>query len=153
RFAKNASIQRLLAERLADAREAQVVLRAMAGSALKPVPPAWVEALTRALSSPDAALLREAMTTVRSLPLDRASAGKMVELLVAIAGDDRAAAELRLLALAAVPGGPGELKPALFKLVCDSLDREQPVQRRALAVDVAQRARLSREHLLELCDS
>ena len=50
---------------------------------------------------------------------------------------------VRLMALAAIPGGPGELAPPVFDLVRTYLDREQAVTERSLASDVISRALVS----------
>jgi hypothetical protein len=154
RFAKNAAIQEMLAGRLRDSsrQERLLALRAMAGSALKPVPAAWVAGLTEALTGePD--VIRAALAAARALPLTRDRSAKLVERLHELAGDAKQPAELRLAALAAVPGGIGDVKPDTLRLLLAKLDREQPVVERALAVEVLVKARLSQEQLLTLADA
>lgn len=152
RFAKNAAIQELLSDRLRDGtrQEKLLALRAMAGSALKPTPDAWVAGLAAALNG-DADLLRAALTTARALPLRREKA--LVERLLSLAGSDKLPADLRLAALAAVPGGLTEVVPDTFRLLVGKIDREQPVVERALAVEALTKARLSVEQQLALGDA
>ncbi|MFO0928300.1 MAG: c-type cytochrome [Gemmataceae bacterium] len=125
----------------------------MANSNIKPVPPAWVEALAPLLATADGELERQLLETARALPLEPARAKPLVTRLEAIIADGKRPAETRLRAVAATPGGPGTLSPEVFRLAQEALDREGPVGRRALAVDVLTRAALSREQLLGLCDA
>src|SRR5262249_20401964 len=75
RFAGSKTIQQLLAERLADSSAGRnvhrIALRAMARSNLKETPEDWITGLVDALSSGDADLHAEAITTVRALRLPR----------------------------------------------------------------------------------
>ena len=113
RFAQAAPIQRLLAARLRDAFAPSAArrssLQAMAWSNLKPeaVPREWVDAVAGVLEGDPATpeLLAPAVATLRALPLTREKAGDLPARLLRIAGDAKNAADLRLAALAAVPGG------------------------------------------------
>lgn len=156
RFAASAAIQQLLADRLGDPAaprtERQSILRVMARSGLKAVPDAWVARLAALLGSDDAELVTQTVTTVRALPLRKETAAPLTAELLRIAADDTAAVDVRLDALAAISGGPAALSPALFTMVRTLLGPEEPVGRRATAVDVLARAKLSREQLLELTE-
>jgi putative heme-binding domain-containing protein len=154
RMAKTKSIQDLLAERLQEKKagrdEKQVVLWAMARTVLKPVPARWITALLEVLQGSDELLVREAVTTARSLPVTPEHAGKLSVALLALAGNPGAAVELRLGALAAVPGGLAEMKPEAFAFLQGRLDRELPIVQRSLAADVLSRAKLTQAQLLQL---
>jgi putative heme-binding domain-containing protein len=154
RFAKSPAIQELLAGRLRDGGKPEklLALRAMAGSALKPPPADWVAGLTETLAGRDDDLARAAVAAARALPLTRAGAGKLVARLLELAGDERRPADVRLGALAAVPGGMTEVSPGTFAFLRAKLDRDQPVQERGYAVEVLTKARLTREQLSALAD-
>jgi putative membrane-bound dehydrogenase-like protein len=157
RFAASASIQNLLAQGLNDenaAPDAQtIVLRALAQARLKKVADSWITGLTRVLATSKGDVLRDAVAACRALPIPP-KADKLSGALLAIAGDEkRAGVELRLQALAAVPGGLTEVGPTLFAFLTSHLDREQPLATRTLAADVLARARLSSEQLISLAGS
>jgi putative membrane-bound dehydrogenase-like protein len=160
RFAQAAPIQRLLAGQLRDsfaplpARLSS--LQAMAWSNLKPeaVPRAWMTALAGVLegdpATPD--LVRPAVATLRALPLAGEKAGDLPSLLNRIATNATHSADLRLAALAAVPGGMVAVDENLFKFLVEQLGREQTVAARTTAADVLARARLSGPQLVKLAD-
>jgi putative heme-binding domain-containing protein len=154
RFASGKEVQGLLAERLRDlaasGAERKTVLRAIARSHLKTPPEAWLAALTQVLSGADAELVREAVTTARQLPVPRQKSEAVVAALRKIGDDAKAPADVRLAALAAVPGGLGAVSAPLFVFLREHLDREQLVAVRSLAAEVLAHARLTREQLLAL---
>jgi putative heme-binding domain-containing protein len=157
RFASDKAVQGLLAERLreqaASRAERQTVLRAMARSHLKPPPADWLAALTQVLSGGDVELVREAVTAARQLPVPPQKSEAVVAALRKIGDDAKAPVDVRLAALAAVPGGLGEVPPPLFAFVREHLDREQLVAVRSLAAEVLAHAKLGREQLLALAGS
>ncbi|MFO0877939.1 MAG: PVC-type heme-binding CxxCH protein [Gemmataceae bacterium] len=152
RFASNPAIQTLLADRLREgtAPEKRLVLQAMTATTIKPVPPGWVEALTRQFEGSHADLLGPTLTTIRTLPLDPARTASLIERLRSLAADERASAEIRLGAMAAVPGGLASVSDSILALLLGRLDKEQPVLERALAVEVLTRARLTSPQMLQL---
>ncbi|HZT78786.1 MAG TPA: HEAT repeat domain-containing protein, partial [Gemmataceae bacterium] len=156
RFAATAAVQQLLAERLADPqapREVRrVVLRAMARAALKETPTAWLDGMTKVLAGGDVELVREAVATARAFRAPKGQTESLIAGLYSVARDDKAPVEVRLGALAAMPGGPPQLSAAHFALLTGHLDPEKPVVLRALAADVLSRARLSNEQLLALTE-
>jgi putative membrane-bound dehydrogenase-like protein len=155
RFAKGRAVQELLGRRLRESsspEERILVLRAMAGAAVKPVPGEWVAGLTDAVATKDMKLLQAGLRAARVLPLTRGQSAKLVERLEAIANDERQPTEVRLGALAAMPGGVSPVKAETFALLRSKLDRDQPVPERALAVEVLLRAGLTREQHLALAD-
>jgi putative heme-binding domain-containing protein len=160
RFADAAPIQSLLARQLSDASAPlsarRSSLQAMAWSNLKPdsVPAQWVNAIARVLSSDPhtAELVSPAVATLRALPLTSDKAGDLPARLEKIAEDTALAADLRLAALAAVPGGLSNLDSKLFSFLAGQLDRERTVMARTTAADVLARSRLSAEQLARLAD-
>jgi putative membrane-bound dehydrogenase-like protein len=157
RVAKTPAIQELLQSRLVDKsarrEEKRLVLRAMAGAALKPVPAGWVAALTEVLSGGDGELVREAVSTARALPLAANRSSALTRQLLALAGDEKAAAEVRLGALAAVPGGLRSVKAETFAFLRSRLLPELPVAERGLASEVLVKANLTAQQLGVLAES
>jgi putative membrane-bound dehydrogenase-like protein len=154
RFARAPAVQELLAERLHDAAAPrhvrQVALEAMARAGLKETPSAWLTEVTHALTGKDPELASVAVATARVFPVTKKPSQELVKALLQIGADEKSNVNLRLAALAAVPGGLRDVPAALFDLLLAHLDREQPVAIRSLAVDVLTRAKLSSEQLLAL---
>ena len=154
RFARSASIQEMLADRLAapstPAGTRLVVLRAMAQSGLKEAPKRWVAALARALESEDGALVRQAIAVVRALPVAAADVEEVRSALLKAASRSP---DARLEALAAVPGGLGDVEPTVFTFLTDRLGPDQPVAVRIGAADVLSRAKLDPEQLIALTEA
>jgi putative heme-binding domain-containing protein len=72
--------------------------------------------------------------------------------LLKVGNNTSASANVRLTALAAVPGGLTSVEPPIFAFVRTHLDREQPVADRALAADVFAHAKLNAEQLVTLAE-
>ncbi|MBY0513616.1 MAG: HEAT repeat domain-containing protein, partial [Gemmataceae bacterium] len=71
KFAKNEAVQALLGERLTQARTRQdqhLLLRAMARSGFKQLPPAWVGGLAHTVSLPDVQTARDVVVVLRAVP-------------------------------------------------------------------------------------
>jgi putative membrane-bound dehydrogenase-like protein len=156
RFSRTPTVQEFLAERLRDAtapvEARRTVLRVMARAGLREVPEAWVAALTAALASDDIDLVREAATTVRAWPIPKKRPEKLVEALLHAATVDRLPPDVRLIALAAVPGGLDRMDDSLFSSLTQHLAADQPVTLRAAAAEVLAHAKLTSEQLLILAD-
>jgi putative heme-binding domain-containing protein len=156
-LAKTRAIQELLRSRLikksAGRDEKLLALRAMAGSSHKPVPDGWVQALTAILSGADGELVREAVSTARALPLAAERSAALTAQLLALAGNEKTPSEVRLGALAAVPGGLRAVKEETFAFLRARLDPEQPVMQRGLAVEVLVKANLTAAQLRTLAES
>ena len=158
RFALAGPIQRLLADRLRDAFAPSAArrssLQAMAWSNLKPeaVPREWVDAVAGVLEGdPDTPeLVTPAIAALRALPLTREKAGDLPARLLRIAGAARNSADLRLAALAAIPGGLVGPDENLFTFLISQLDRERAVTSRTTAADVLARAKLTGAQLIQL---
>jgi putative membrane-bound dehydrogenase-like protein len=156
RFARTPSIQELLARTVRDpeaSRQARhIALRAMAQAGLRQAPEAWVMAITQSLAGEDEAV-REVVSTARSLTVPKAQIGKFTTALMPVARDAKRPADVRIQALAAVPGGLAQVEPALFELLTKHLDPNQPVATRSAAADVLSKAKLTPEQLIALADS
>ncbi len=157
RFAQAAPIQRLLAAQLRDAFAPAVArrssLQAMAWSNLKAeaVPREWVDAIASVLEGDPATpeLVTPAVATLRALPLDPGKGGRPARPPASESPPTASnAADLRLAALAAVPGGLINPDQNLFTFLINQLDREQTVAARTTAADVLARARLTAEQLV-----
>ena len=157
KLGRNDTIQSLLASTVAGAGSTEsrrTALRAMAGSALKETPSVWVDGLAAVLSGDDAALIREAVATLRALPdPGEEDAGRLKEVLLGVGRDSIQDDELRVNALAAVPGELDGLDPDLFELLQAALGPAATVNTRTGAAGVLGRSRLTRDQLLELAES
>jgi putative heme-binding domain-containing protein len=147
RFARTTAVQELLAGRLRNSaapREVRrTVLRAMAQSALKQAPDAWVAGLTGILTGGDAELLTDAVATARALRVPKQHAEKLGAALLAIGTNPKTPEGTRLAALAAIPGGLTRVEPPLFDFLRARLAPDDPASQRALAADVLSHARLT----------
>ncbi len=150
------SIQDLLAERLGDLAaetdELRFVLQTMAQCRLKSVPSSWLAPLRRALVSRHDDVMAEAVDTARALPLPADGAAEITAALVKIAQAEERTLDLRLAALAAVPGGLSAIDPTVLKLLRAQLQEDQPAGQRFAAAAILAKAHLSNEQLLELAD-
>jgi putative heme-binding domain-containing protein len=157
RLAGAEAIQGLLAERLRDASASPEtrasVLRAMARSGLKQIPKAWLSALSAVLDGGDPGLVRQAVSAARALPLPREEGGGLVASLRDLGGDPRTPTEVRLEALAAVPGGLAEVTPELFAFLREQLTPDHPVVDRTAAAEILSKAKLDGEQMVSLADA
>jgi putative membrane-bound dehydrogenase-like protein len=157
RLAKTSAIQQLLTEALKHPRASRetrlLVLHALAGSGLKQTPDAWIELLTGLLTSADAELVKETVTTVRALPMPKTYPPALAVALRALGGSERTPVGVRLAALAAAPAEAAPLPAGLFAFLQARLTPDEPVTDRLLAAEVLAKARLSTEQLLLLAGS
>ncbi len=157
KFGEDATIQRLLATTAAGTGSTEsrlTALRAMAGSALKETPSVWVDGLAAVLSGGDAGLIREAVESLRTLPdPGEENAGRLKDVLLGVGRDSTLDDDLRVNALAAVPGELDGLDADLFELLRASLGPAAAVDARTGAAGVLGRSRLTRKQLLELTES
>jgi putative membrane-bound dehydrogenase-like protein len=157
RFARAVAVQEMLAERVQDDSSSQesrqIALRAMAQAGLKETPEVWFGSLTRALNHGDGQVVREAVLAARALPAAKKPSGAFQAALLKVGQDSTIPVNVRLTALAALPGGLSVVEPPLFDLLRARLDREEAVTNRSLAADVLSRARLSSDQLLALAEA
>jgi putative membrane-bound dehydrogenase-like protein len=147
RFAsRSAEVQSLLAESLENGSPAarSIAAKAMAGSGLKPCPPAWETALLKVVKSAPADDLPVVLEVYKSL----ATAGKPAtdarfEALVARSQDQLLKAETQWATLTAMPPGVGPLDDALFTRVTSQINPALPSMTRLSAVDLLTRVKLS----------
>jgi putative membrane-bound dehydrogenase-like protein len=152
KLAKSPAIQQLLADTArgtaAAPLGARVCLAAMTASGLKELPATWLSALQGVLTS-DSPLISDALTTIRTIPPPKSSSEQVASLMLKV-GDSGPSPELRLAALALVPGGAKNITTGQFDLLLRSIDREQPSNIRGTAADVLSKAKLSPRQLIEL---
>ncbi len=151
RFAAKAPVQKLLSKILADDRlpghTKQLVLKAMAQSELKQLPPLWAAALTNLLERGNSALAEGAVGVLRKISAPKSGADQFVAALVGIASDPHSPADLRLQSLWAVRGRVKDINAEQFEFVAGQVDGSLPIKTRATAVEVLATARLNSEQL------
>ncbi len=156
KLARSRAGQAFLAQELRGAgkspRARLIVLRAMARAGLKQAPAEWLDAVAGALAARNPVVVREAVAAVRALRLPKEPPRELTAALLWVGTDANAAPEVRLGALAALPGGLTQVAPPLFDFLREQLKADQPVAQRGLAADVLSRAKLDREQLLALTD-
>lgn len=157
RFAKSAAVQELIATALGDAnlplQSRRTALRAIARSALKEPPAAWTSALTKLLGTDDADLVEPAVNAARALPAPKTADPAFAGALVTVATRKSTPTGVRVLALAAVPGGLPTVPQETFDFLAGNLNPEQDVLLRSSAADVLARAKLTPTQLSELAES
>jgi putative membrane-bound dehydrogenase-like protein len=157
RFAGSAPVQALLAEPLRDSQAPpetrRTALRAMAQAGLKETPSVWLDPLTVVLAGADVAEVREAAATARALRISKERAGPLTAGLLRVGDSDRFPVDVRLAALAAVPGGLAEVSAPRFAFLRAHLDSGEPVAVRGAAAEVLARSRLSAAQLIALTES
>ncbi len=153
RFAANKDMQKLLAEPPSGRNARRIALRVMTRANLKETPPDWIRSLTAVLESNSTELQTEAITAVRHLRLSPEQSRPLAAVLRKIGSNAGTEATARVSALAAIPGGVGQIDPSLFAFLRSRLNAEQPVAVRAAAADVLAKARLDSEQLLALVET
>ncbi len=164
RFAGAPAVQELLARTAASGPSTGArltALRAMAAAASSSVPPAtrmkelpdvWAEALTRALTSTDDDVTRQAVSVARAIPAGKGAGDALQTALLYVARDRTRPADVRVDALSARPAG-ATLDADAFELLQTSLEPARPAPLRASAAAVLQKARLDRRQLIALARS
>jgi hypothetical protein len=157
RLSAAAEIQALLASRLSDpaaAREEMLsVLRAISLAQPKAAPESWITALERALERDDREIVGAAVACIRNIGIAKKDAESLARPLLKTAAAQDAPDELRVAALAAVPGGLRQADSETFRFLIEQLDPERPVSIRLAAVEVLSKARLDRSQLEGLTES
>ena len=155
KFAASVPVRDLLAETLQNEkapREIRIIaLRVMAQSGLKTAPSGWVEAIREVLGTKDISLLREAVATVRALPIPKGEASdEITGKLLSLARAETLPEDLRLDAMAAAPSGMNRVDERLFALLLKQIEAESSVSRRTAAATVISKAKLLDAQLLAL---
>ena len=127
------------------------LLRAMARSGLKETPGSWVDALTKSLGNP--ATVAPAVGTAKAVPIGAAIASKLAPALLRVARDEAQPSEVRLGALAAIPGGLNEVDPGSFDFLLGQLGPDRPASSRVGAADVLARGQLGADQYVRLAEA
>jgi putative heme-binding domain-containing protein len=155
-FAANDRMQQMMASVLEKSGSSvsakRAVLQAMAAAALKQAPASWVPVVRVCLTDSESPVLSSAVAAARALSVGRTNAPNFSEALLKIARQEKHPTDLRLEALAAIPG-QRPLEPGLFSFVCANVDPSKPVPNRNAAASVLARARLTQEQFLVLADT
>ena len=153
KFTKNEAVQAMIGDVLTEAKgtgPTRLLLRVVARSGAKAMPPAWAKALAAAAPAMgDRDTFRDALAAFRAVPateeevhtfVDAAPRGQLWP--GGVVPD-----EFRLAILAARPVG-SPLVPAQFQHALDRLARDEPAPVRAAAIDVLTRAKLTPPQLV-----
>jgi len=114
------------------------------------MPVEWVAEMVPLLRDRQPSLTQEIVSALRKSPAPNDDSSSLTEELLAVGRDSKHSAELRLAALAAVPGGVKKVESQLLELLSQNLDGEQPVSSRAAAVEVLVKAVLTSEQLIAI---
>jgi putative heme-binding domain-containing protein len=125
----------------------------MAHAALKQAPPAWIAVVQQCLKASDSELVAAAVGATRSFGVAPEQSSALSDALERVALDTQRSAELRLEALAAVPGGLNPVRPDLFTFLESSLDANNSVMVRSTTAAVLAKARLHQPQLMSLTDA
>jgi putative membrane-bound dehydrogenase-like protein len=154
RFASNSAIQELLAESLKDAslppETQRLLLQTLQQAHFPEFPESLLAALVQRVQDPAEARLQEILSTLRTLSIPKAKAKALVAELLRLASEDQRPPAIRLMSLAAIPGGLEQVEPNLFAWLCHTLGSSQQGLERSLALEVLTRCKLSSEQLLAL---
>jgi putative heme-binding domain-containing protein len=122
----------------------------MARTRAKELPAPWITPLARALAAGEIEVTRAAISVARAAPPSKDAAAVVHEALVRLARDSAAPLDVRIDALAALPGGLTRVDQDLFDLLRSGLQPAQPMTVRVAAAAVLEKAHLGRKHLLDL---
>jgi putative membrane-bound dehydrogenase-like protein len=156
-FAKDSAVQELLA---ATARDSAVsvaarvaAFRAMGRAGLKEPPAAWYIAAAAALAGDETETIRAAVAAARQLPAPKSRTKEFAEALQRVGRAGKPPVDVRLDALAAVPGGLSEVDAGLFDFLLANLAPTRPVAVRNSAATVVSKAKLNEGQLTALADA
>jgi len=156
-FASDASIESLMGSLLGSADSGdstkQAVLDAVVLANLKSPPAAWCSSVVAILAAKPAGLLPAAIAAARVLAPTKNNEAQFSTPLQGIGADEAQPVELRLEALAALPGGLKSVDAGTLTFLRANLDPAKPVIVRNLAASVLARSRFTEEQLLALTDT
>ncbi len=125
----------------------------MQGARFKQLPSAWVDALLPLLKRNDFFLAGRVVPILRGTPPGEDRTAAVAQALIELANLSKVPSDIRLAALASVPGGLRQVDSPTFAFLRANLDTELPVPTRAAAAGVLSTARLAPSQLAELTDS
>jgi putative membrane-bound dehydrogenase-like protein len=154
RLARSERISAMLASRLNDpttsTAQRRIVLGAMAESGLSPVPRNWLDALRRMLEAEDPRAVGDVTAILKKLALKQNADGGIARALLGVAGNEKLPADVRLEALATIPGRLNEIDGKQFDFLISQLANDRPGQGQLLAAQAIGRGKLNSEQLAKL---
>lgn len=156
-FAGDSAIQNLMGQLLGSPGSAlstkQAVLEAILLANLKSPPAVWGATVASLLAAKSTDLLSPAIAAVRVLGQAKTNAPDFSAALLGIGKDETQTVELRLEALAAMPGGMKSVEPSLLRFLCANFDPAKSVSVRNSAASVLAKAKLNDDQLLALTET
>ncbi|MBI4661068.1 MAG: HEAT repeat domain-containing protein [Verrucomicrobia bacterium] len=156
-FTRDSTIQHLIAQILADPASPlparRLLLRVLAKAPLREMPAVWRSELIRCLTDPQESILRGVIAAIRAVPVAKTNAAELAEPLLRFSREKKWPADLRLEALAAVPGTSPSFDAESFDFLRERLNPENPPLERTTAATVLGRAKLEQDQLLALTES
>jgi putative heme-binding domain-containing protein len=156
RYAGDDAIQLLLGRRLAaaDAKPAErlTILNALGQTWIQVVPESWTEGLAVNLASENVEVTAAAVSTVRALKSAIKTPGPLPDALRAVARRKELSLNVRLDALAAMPGEPAGLSDELFDFLRLQLDPATEAGVRVRAAEVLSESKLNSSQLISLAE-
>jgi len=156
-FASDGAIQQLLGAVLSETGTAnairQTVLNAMVAANLKAAPAGWVQPVSTSLESKNTEVVQSAIAAARVLAQVKSNAPDFSPALLRIGRDEAQKVELRLEALAALPGGLKSVEPGLLSFLCSNLNPTESVAVRNSAASVLAKAKLGDDQLVALAEA
>ena len=104
----------------------------------------------RALAGRELEVTRSAISVARAAPPSKDAAADLHAALLRVARDSASPLDVRIDALAALPGGLTRVDQGLFDLLRSGLEPAQPISIRVAAAAVLEKAPLERKQLLDL---
>ena len=156
-YAKSASVQSLILERLSDQTTSPLqrttLFGAMSKAGLRQTPPDWLPALSQALSHEDASVVEASIAAMGSLRLSDEFREEWNGRLVEVASRTDLPASLRLAALAAAPQGIGAVPPDLYGFLLKHLKLKHSISMRGNSASALANAKLTPAQLDVLADT
>jgi hypothetical protein len=106
-----------------------------------------------ALAGEETEVLRAAVATARQLPVPKSGGKEFSDALQRVGRAGKLTADIRLDALASVPGGVSEVDSSLFDFLLANLASTQAVASRNAAASVIAKAKLNEGQLTALADA
>jgi putative membrane-bound dehydrogenase-like protein len=146
-LAPSVSIQAMIAKAATDDTvrpEARLLaLGAMRRSSLDEAPPVWAESLLRLICARENATAQAAVAAARALGFPKTSVSALSSALAALASNPARPDDLRLDALAALPGPLSPVDTGVFDFLVSRLDASRPPLERSSAAGILGRAKLN----------
>ena len=154
RSAGQPEVQRIIGELAAQPASRATALSVMARSRLPAVPASWLPAVEASLrSGRDLDTQRRALAAAAAFASDKKNATNLQPALRAVAGDPARSREVRLNALAILPGLALVTEAGTFEFLRGGLAPTNAITARTAAAGVLARATLSETQLLALADA